>query len=209
MLTFKRTAATGLAAAIALLSSVVPASAGPSPILRQGGIIKPPGSTVCSVTVVSTTTAYTAKHCGHGQWKVGAPIYNLKGEVLGVIDGMGSSSGPDAIDAVRIKLKDNVRVIGANGTRDPRTMKIGETVKVMGHMTHSTGTYSSDKRLSWANTNFPSTVITVQVPNTGGDSGGAVTDAQGKVIGIIKGGIDNHDTRFVPIDMIHKYLPEH
>ncbi|WPF66873.1 MULTISPECIES: trypsin-like peptidase domain-containing protein [unclassified Corynebacterium] len=204
----KRVTAAGLAAVMATLCSVAPASARPGPTLHQGGMIKTLISN-CSVTLVSNKTAYTSKHCGNGVWTEGTRVTNMRGQVIGTIDGIGSSTGREPIDAIRIRIADNVRVVGAAPTRDASTMKVGERIQAVGSMSRATGRFSDTRRVLVNNTNYPSVVINSDVVSVGGDSGGAILDGQGRVIGIIKGGKTARDTYFVPIDLVEKYLPAH
>ncbi|KQB83643.1 hypothetical protein [Corynebacterium oculi] len=162
----------------------------------------------CSVTVVSDKTAYTAKHCGNNVWTIGTRVTNMGGQVIGTIDGMGNSEGSEPIDAIRIRIADGVRVIGVNGTRDASTLKLGEPLKAVGSMSRTTGTYSSDRRVRLGGA-YPSMAINAQVGSMGGDSGGAITDSQGRVVGLIKSGKTPRDTFFVPIDVVEKQLPAH
>lgn len=204
----KRVTAAGLAAVLATLCSVSPAAAKNATNVYQGGSVKTTVSR-CSLTVVSNKTAYTAKHCGNNVWTVGTKVTDMRGRVIGTVDGIGSSTGQEPIDAIRIRIADGVRVIGAAATRDPATMKIGETVQTVGQMSRSTGRYSSDRRFLIQKSAYPSVVINAEVASMGGDSGGSVTDGQGRIIGIIKSGKTPRDTNFVPIDLVEKQLPPH
>lgn len=67
----KKTTLTG--SATAALGVVVVAGAGPAlaatPLTQGSALSVPAGD--CSITIVDDATAYTAAHCGAGEWTIG------------------------------------------------------------------------------------------------------------------------------------------
>ena len=81
--------------ATAALGAVVVAGAGPAlaqTTLTQGSAITAPAG-ACSLTIVDDATAYTAAHCGAGQWQIGSTVRDVDGTAIQLDDG---SDGFDA-----------------------------------------------------------------------------------------------------------------
>ena len=93
--------------ATAALGAVVVAGAGPAlaqTTLTQGSAITAPAG-ACSLTIVDDATAYTAAHCGAGQWQIGSTVRDVDGTAIGTVSALPGDSG---VDAVRVALADDV-----------------------------------------------------------------------------------------------------
>lgn len=203
----KKALAAVLAATAVTGAAVSPAHAARTVHVQQGMMITSDQGARCSLTIVSPTTGYTAKHCGHHKWTEGHSITNGGGTPIGTIDGIGSGTGRDPIDAVRITFTPNAQVESVPGVRNPNEVTSQETIRTQGMMSRFSGKLNDHRRYITRNHAFPSVFMIGDVGSTQGDSGGAVLDSSGRVLGIIKSGVTIHDTNFVPIDLIQKYLP--
>ena len=113
--------------ATAALGAVVVAGAGPAlaqTTLTQGSAITAPAG-ACSLTIVDEATAYTAAHCGAGQWQIGSTVRDVDGTAIGTVSALPGDSG---VDAVRVALADDVDVVGDWSTRPASSVGVGETV---------------------------------------------------------------------------------
>ncbi len=191
-----------------------------APVVTQGAALSVPAGD-CSLTVVSTTTAYTAEHCGAGVWKVGSPVFDAQGDLVGTVSGM---SGETGVDAVRIDLEPGVDVIGDWSIRSARDVSGSETLYTHGSsvplgasntLSHS-GTFDISEVCDDV---YTDQVALDRATTRPGDSGGAVYDAQQRVVGVISGlapleydaqgnlvgcNGDEMSTIFVPVDSLGK-----
>ena len=177
--------------ATAALGAVVVAGAGPAlaqTVLTQGSALSAPAG-ACSLTIVDDTTAYTAAHCGAGQWQVGSPVLDAEGVEIGAVSALPGASG---VDVVRVALADDVEVVGDWSTRPAGDVQVGETVYTHG----SSVPLGAPNSLSHTQTFDAAEVcddayadqVALDVASTHpGDSGGAVYDAQQRVVGVISG----------------------
>lgn len=184
----KKSTLTGSATAALGVAVVAGASPALATTLTQGAALSVPAGQ-CSITVVSDTTAYTAEHCGAGQWTVGSPIDAADGTEIGTVAAL---PGDSRVDAVKIALADDVDVVGDWSTRPAETVQPGETVY----------THGSSVPLGNANTvsdptpydigatcgDAYSEQVSLDAATTRpGDSGGAVYDAEQRVVGVVSG----------------------
>lgn len=177
--------------ATAALGAVVVAGAGPAlaqTTLTQGSAITAPAG-ACSLTIVDDATAYTAAHCGAGQWQIGSTVRDVDGTAIGTVSALPGDSG---VDAVRVALADDVDVVGDWSTRPASSIGVGETVYTHG----SSVPLGSPNTVSHTQTFEAATVcddayadqVALDTASTyAGDSGGAVYDAQQRVVGVISG----------------------
>ena len=177
--------------ATAALGAVVVAGAGPAlaqTTLTQGSAITAPAG-ACSLTIVDDATAYTAAHCGAGQWQIGSTVRDGDGTAIGTVSALPGDSG---VDAVRVALADDVDVVGDWSTRPASSIGVGETVYTHG----SSVPLGAPNTVSHTQTFEAATVcddayadqVALDTASTyAGDSGGAVYDAQQRVVGVISG----------------------
>lgn len=177
--------------ATAALGAVVVAGAGPAlaqTTLTQGSAITAPAG-ACSLTIVDDATAYTAAHCGAGQWQIGSTVRDADGTAIGTVSALPGDSG---VDAVRVALADDVDVVGDWSTRPASSVGVGETVYTHG----SSVPLGAPNTVSHTQTFEAATVcddayadqVALDTASThAGDSGGAVYDAQQRVVGVISG----------------------
>lgn len=177
--------------ATAALGAVVVAGAGPAlaqTTLTQGSAITAPAG-ACSLTIVDEATAYTAAHCGAGQWQIGSTVRDVDGAAIGTVSALPDDSG---VDAVRVALADDVDVVGDWSTRPASSVGVGETVYTHG----SSVPLGAPNTVSHTQTFEAATVcddayadqVALDTASThAGDSGGAVYDAQQRVVGVISG----------------------
>ena len=177
--------------ATAALGAVVVAGAGPAlaqTTLTQGSAISAPAG-ACSLTIVDDATAYTAAHCGAGQWQIGSTVRDADGTAIGTVSALPGDSG---VDAVRVALADDVDVVGDWSTRPASSIGVGETVYTHG----SSVPLGAPNTVSHTQTFEAATVcddayadqVALDTASTyAGDSGGAVYDAQQRVVGVISG----------------------
>ena len=177
--------------ATAALGAVVVAGAGPAlaqTTLTQGSAITAPAG-ACSLTIVDEATAYTAAHCGAGQWQIGSTVRDVDGAAIGTVSALPGDSG---VDAVRVALADDVDVVGDWSTRPASSVGVGETVYTHG----SSVPLGAPNTVSHTQTFEAATVcddayadqVALDTASThAGDSGGAVYDAQERVVGVISG----------------------
>lgn len=177
--------------ATAALGAVVVAGAGPAlaqTSLTQGSAITAPAG-ACSLTIVDEATAYTAAHCGAGQWQTGSTVRDVDGAAIGTVSALPGDSG---VDAVRVALADDVDVVGDWSTRPASSVGVGETVYTHG----SSVPLGAPNTVSHTQTFEAATVcddayadqVALDTASThAGDSGGAVYDAQQRVVGVISG----------------------
>ncbi|WP_260840774.1 trypsin-like serine protease [Micrococcus luteus] len=177
--------------ATAALGAVVVAGAGPAlaqTTLTQGSAITAPAG-ACSLTIVDEATAYTAAHCGAGQWQIGSTVRDVDGATIGTVSALPGDSG---VDAVRVALADDVDVVGDWSTRPASSVGVGETVYTHG----SSVPLGAPNTVSHTQTFEAATVcddayadqVALDTASTyAGDSGGAVYDAQQRVVGVISG----------------------
>lgn len=177
--------------ATAALGAVVVAGAGPAlaqTTLTQGSAITAPAG-ACSLTIVDEATAYTAAHCGAGEWQIGSTVRDVDGAAIGTVSALPGDSG---VDAVRVALADDVDVVGDWSTRPASSVGVGETVYTHG----SSVPLGAPNTVSHTQTFEAATVcddayadqVALDTASThAGDSGGAVYDAQQRVVGVISG----------------------
>ncbi|MER6986601.1 trypsin-like serine protease [Micrococcus luteus] len=177
--------------ATAALGAVVVAGAGPAlaqTTLTQGSAITAPAG-ACSLTIVDEATAYTAAHCGASQWQIGSTVRDVDGAAIGTVSALPGDSG---VDAVRVALADDVDVVGDWSTRPASSVGVGETVYTHG----SSVPLGAPNTVSHTQTFEAATVcddayadqVALDTASThAGDSGGAVYDAQQRVVGVISG----------------------
>ena len=177
--------------ATAALGAVVVAGAGPAlaqTTLTQGSAITAPAG-ACSLTIVDDATAYTAAHCGAGQWQIGSTVRDADGTAIGTVSALPGDSG---VDAVRVAPADDVDVVGDWSTRPASSVGVGETVYTHG----SSVPLGAPNTVSHTQTFEAATVcddayadqVALDTASTyAGDSGGAVYDAQQRVVGVISG----------------------
>ena len=177
--------------ATAALGAVVVAGAGPAlaqTTLTQGSAITAPAG-ACSLTIVDEATAYTAAHCGAGQWQIGSTVRDVDGAAICTVSALPGDSG---VDEVRVALADDVDVVGDWSTRPASSVGVGETVYTHG----SSVPLGAPNTVSHTQTFEAATVcddayadqVALDTASThAGDSGGAVYDAQQRVVGVISG----------------------
>ena len=178
-------------AATAALGAVAVAAAGPalaSTPLTQGSALSAPAG-ACSLTIVDESTAYTAAHCGGAVWEVGSPVRSAEGARIGTVTALPGESG---VDLVRIGLAEDVRVVGDWATRPAASVEAGETVYThgssvpMGHPNSLSHAHAFDSDAVCAD-GYADQVALDAATTHPGDSGGAVYDAQQRVVGVISG----------------------
>lgn len=178
-------------AATAALGAVVVATAAPAlaqTTLTQGTALSAPAGS-CSLTVVDESTGYTAAHCGGDEWRIGSPVRTAAGEPVGTVSALPGESG---VDLVRIALAEDARVVGDWSTRPAASVKPGETVYTHGSsvplgypnsLSHARA-FDSDAVCA---DGYADQVALDAATTRPGDSGGAVYDAQQRVVGVISG----------------------
>ncbi|TFI04514.1 hypothetical protein E4A47_02480 [Micrococcus flavus] len=185
----KKTTLTG--SATAALGVVVVAGAGPAlaatPLTQGAALSVPAGD--CSITIVDDATAYTAAHCGAGEWTIGSPVKSADGTVIGTVAALPGDSG---VDAVKIALADDVDVVGEWSVRETATVEPGETVYTHGSSVPlgEPNSISEPETFDIGETCgdvYTDQVVLDEATTRRGDSGGAVYDAEQRVVGIISG----------------------
>lgn len=177
--------------------------------VSQGQPIQAADRGICSLTIVSNTTAYTASHCSNGKWKVGSPIRDLKNNIIGTVSAL---PGAHPIDGLRIKLNTprlNVENVPGEGRSDK--VQPGDPVSIRGYRTShgAKGTIGNSGVLDFHIDGEILKVITID-PRIGGsgDSGGPVMDKNGRVLGIVIAPAVADDnakvTVFTPIHLLKK-----
>ena len=185
----RRTLRIGVASAA--LGAAAVGLAGPAaaaPAVTQGTALSVP-SGQCSLTLVNDTTAYTAEHCGAGTWEVGSPVHTAEGERIGAVS---ATDGPQGVDAVQIALDEGVEVIGEWGTRAASQVASEETLYTHGSSVPMGAENSMADGTTFNISQVCDDVYTDQAAldaatTHAGDSGGAVYDAQQRVVGVISG----------------------
>lgn len=180
-----------------------------STIVYQGAEIAAP-SGQCSLTIASPHTAYTSLHCGYGVWQVGSQVKDATGAVIGTITGIGNQDGPTPVDAVRIALGDNVVVTDVPaGIRNPEELAVGTPIAIRAVHTNRNGTYEGNNAFvaNVSNWGVRSQVIQVGLETVAGDSGGAIFDDSGHVIGILCGIGASGKSVIVPMSYIQQQIP--
>lgn len=185
----KKTTLTG--SATAALGVVVVAGAGPAlaatPLTQGSALSVPAGD--CSITIVDAATAYTAAHCGAGEWTIGSPVESADGTVIGTVAALPGDSG---VDAVKIALADDVDVVGEWSVRETATVKPDETVYTHGSSVPlgEPNSISDPETFDIGETCgdvYTDQVVLDDATTRRGDSGGAVYDAEQRVVGVISG----------------------
>lgn len=185
----KKTTLTG--SATAALGVVVVAGAGPAlaatPLTQGSALSVPAGD--CSITIVDDATAYTAAHCGAGEWTIGSPVESADGTVIGTVAALPGDSG---VDAVKIALADDVDVVGDWSVRETATVEPDETVYTHGSSVPlgEPNSISEPETFDIGETCgdvYTDQVVLDDATTRRGDSGGAVYDAEQRVVGVISG----------------------
>ncbi|MBM7825779.1 S1-C subfamily serine protease [Arcanobacterium pluranimalium] len=164
--------------------------------VEQGQKIFSASGGTCSITVIDSSTAYTAQHCGDGKWTVGSNVMDLGRHVIGTVAYIPPQKG---MDYIKIKLSDGVRIDKTWTKRATSTLVPGEPLYVrglgertqVGHLVDLTHQW-------WIGTNDQTLYITPHITRAG-MSGGAVLDMQGNVVGI-NVGYSGGNTVFMPWD---------
>ncbi|MDY6055099.1 trypsin-like serine protease [Micrococcus sp.] len=178
-------------AATVALGAVVVTGAAPAlaatPLTQGAALATPAGA--CSLTIVSDSTAYTAAHCGAGRWAVGSPVLSAEGVRVGTVAAL---PAPGGVDVVRIALDQGVEVVGDWSTRPASSVAVGETVYThgssvpLGRPNSISHTRAFDSA-AVCRDSYDDQVALDVASTYPGDSGGAVYDAEQRVVGVISG----------------------
>lgn len=200
-----------LAVAMTPLTTVATAQAAVS--LRQGAAIaaNSDGWAGCALSVADSSTAYTALHCGEGQWRVGDPIKLPSGKTIGTISALGSDL-PDGqqLDAVKIDLVPGVQVQDSfAGVGDSDALRKGDPVTIYAPGTRNTGVMVNTQpvwRSLKSDNLYPSFLISATVQTFGGNSGGALLNERNELVGVLAGGNAKDRSYYTPINKIRALL---
>lgn len=160
------------------------------------------GRGACSLTTIDAHTAFTASHCNvePGGFHLGDEI-KVGETVIGHVGALGSQADPSYyVDVVRIDLDPAVAtVVDQAPLGDVDTLKAGDTVTRKGAHSQAQGTLVTDQD-QVGNWNFgPEKYRLSTATGEHGDSGGAVLDGFGRIIGVHSADLKGKEM-FVPID---------
>ncbi|KQB87252.1 trypsin-like serine protease [Corynebacterium lowii] len=175
----------------------------------QGMPIRGVNNSPCTASIANDHTAYTALHCGGGQWKVGDQINSRTGGSIGTIAALGSDlPAGQQLDVVKIDLGPGVKVKGNVGVGDSAALNNGDAVKVAAPGNRNTGTVtnSTPTRLTLRDDQYPSDLISTSVQTFGGNSGGALLNSNDELVGVLAGGNAKNKSYFTPINVILERL---
>lgn len=161
---------------------------------------------ICSLSIASPTIAYTSAHCfDEDKNDVGTKVYTDDGRLVGTIIADGFSLRNGYVDAVRIQLDNSSVVPGDfNGKGSSRNLREGTPVQFRGRFTSATGNIWSSQVFGTPLNGVNGTLTNPRMLSIGwgqpGDSGGAVLDQYGRLVGIIRGEGGGNLVMFIPID---------
>ncbi|MBC3186405.1 trypsin-like serine protease [Corynebacterium sp. zg-331] len=196
--------------AIALSATLTPA-AHASTIVHQAMAIKAAEGYQCTLTVVDETTAYTALHCGFGNWRVGDTIRSLDtGQPLGTITALGSDLA-QPLDAVQIALDPDVQVADEVARGDSAALRTGDIVQFQAPGNYAVGVITEDvpRYVSVGSNLYPSLLINSNVVTYAGNSGGPLMDEEGNVVAVLSAGNQEDNSLFTPLHLIEEGFGEH
>ncbi|WPF66857.1 MULTISPECIES: trypsin-like serine protease [unclassified Corynebacterium] len=206
-----RTAGLVAALAVALTPLATAATAQAAVPLRQGAAIEANGGGGCALSIADTSTAYTALHCGDGEWQVGDEIKSRTGRTVGTISALGSDLPEDKqLDVAKIDLVPGVQINGAYaGAGDSAALKNGDRVTFYAPGNRGEGVMVNvtPKRMTLGNDGkFPSFLFTADIQTFGGNSGGALLNSQDELVGVLAGGNRKDRSDYTPINVIRELL---
>lgn len=194
--------------AVTPMAAVAPAQAAPA--IQQGEAIRGPNNSPCALSIVSATTAYTAMHCLEGG-KVGDEITSRAGAgVIGRVSALGTDLPQGKqLDVAKIDLAPGVTVKGHVGAGDSARLKSGDPVQIKAPGNRGRGAIV-DPNPKWYSIKndgkFYSFIISADIQTFGGNSGGALLDAQDNLVGVLAGGNTRDRSYYTPINEIRALL---
>lgn len=199
-----RSLALALAAVVAM--SGVATSAENSKLTLTDTTMIRVGMAICSITLVDATTALTASHCDPKGFKVG-DVVHMDRTPIGTIGALGNQADPSYyVDVVRIDLDPNtVTVDHPVEIGRSADLRPGDTVRRVGAVSQREGRIVSDGAQTGHWHYGPEKYMLSTANGRHGDSGGAVFDAQGRLVGVHSAVLSGKQM-FVPIDFAAKLL---
>lgn len=203
-----------IAASIAMGVGVAESAAAPGPkyngTIYQGLQINANHGARCTLTVIDKSTAYSALHCGHGEWKVGTQVTALpSNKPVGEIVALGSDlpKGKE-LDVLKIKLYPATGFRPVTGVGDSSKLKNGDPVSIVAPGNRNTGvvTDARIRRIPVGKGEYPSDLITTNVQAFNGNSGGPLLTKENKIVGVLSGGNQKDISVYTPIHIVQERL---